>query len=113
MTDTVGLETGMILNGALTVFTLKLFSNKTTQLTELCRRFSELNDVLKIRDGKLEQISRGMRRNIAFQFIVGCVFFTIYSNKLYRVFRRFRQAKFAIGGSILSSIQFLLLLQLP
>jgi hypothetical protein len=113
MTDTVGLETGMILNGALTVFTLKFFSNKTTQLTELYRRFTELNDVLKIRDGKLEQISRGMRRNIAFQFIVGCVFFTIFGNKLYRVFHQFRQAKFSIGGSILSSIQFLLLPQLP
>jgi hypothetical protein len=33
--------------------------------------------------------------------------------QLYRVFHRFRQAKFAYGGSILSSSQFLLLPQLP
>jgi hypothetical protein len=32
---------------------------------------------------------------------------------LYSVFHRFKQAKFAYGGSILSSSQFLLLPQLP
>jgi hypothetical protein len=35
------------------------------------------------------------------------------SVRAYNVFHRFRQAKFAYGGSILSSIQFLLLTQLP
>jgi hypothetical protein len=41
------------------------------------------------------------------------VIFDQILNYLYRVFHRFRQAKFDNGGSILSSSQFLLLPQLP
>ncbi len=37
----------------------------------------------------------------------------LLESAFYSVFHRFRQAKFAYGGSILRSSQFLLLLQLP
>jgi hypothetical protein len=73
-TDTIGLEGGLILSTLLTIFELKLFSNKTSQLTELCHRFSELNDVLKINAGKLNNISAGVKRNVSFQLIIRCVF---------------------------------------
>jgi hypothetical protein len=83
-TDTIGLEASLILTTLLTIFTLKLFSNKTSQLTELCQRFSELNDVLKIDAGKLENISSGVKKNVSFQFTLGYsshFFVTNYLNK--------------------------------
>jgi hypothetical protein len=57
LTDTVGFEAGLILNGFATMISLKILAGKTIQLTQLFKRLSEINALLKIDDSKINKIS--------------------------------------------------------
>jgi hypothetical protein len=57
LTDVVGLKAGLLINGFVTTISLQLLAAKTTQLTELFKRLSEVNALLKIDDIQINQIA--------------------------------------------------------
>ena len=74
MTDVMGLEATLLINGAVSMVMLKILSMKTTLLTDLMFRLSQLNSLLKIEGIKIQNIANGIIKKSIWVFCLGFVF---------------------------------------
>jgi hypothetical protein len=61
ITDTIGIEASLMINGAVWVISIKLLANRSAQLTELTCRLGELCSMLNIDERVIDLIAK---RNI-------------------------------------------------
>ena len=71
LTDILGLETGLILNGAIFLLSLKIMSTKGPQLTKLFSKQTNLLNVLRVKQKHIDKIASGIIRTAAFAFTFG------------------------------------------
>ena len=71
LTDTIGLQIGLILNGAFSFFSLKIMSMKGPQLTELFSNQTNLLNLLRIKQKQIDEIASGIIINAAFVLTFG------------------------------------------
>jgi hypothetical protein len=73
LTDFMGLEATLVINGAVSMTMLKLLSKKTTHLTYLMFRLSQLNSLLKIEEIRIQNIANGIIKKSIWVFCFGFV----------------------------------------
>jgi hypothetical protein len=83
MTDVMGLEATLLINGAVSMVMLKILSMKTTLLTDLMFRLSQLNSLLKIEGIKIQNIANGIIKKSIWVFCLGFVF--LFSFEIYTI----------------------------
>ena len=71
MTDTLGLEAGLILNGVVFILSLKMMSTKGPQLTELFSKQTNILNLLRVQQKQMDYIASGIIKNSAFAFTFG------------------------------------------
>ena len=71
LTDTLGLETGLILNGAFSFLSVKMMYMKGPQLTQLLSKQTAIMNILKIEQSTVDGIASGIKANAAFVFFFG------------------------------------------
>ena len=71
LTDTIGFEGGILINGFASVISLQLMSGKSHQLTELVGRFSSLMHELEVTGVENEKLASGIKKWTLFLFVLG------------------------------------------
>jgi hypothetical protein len=69
----MGLEATLVINGAVSMTMLKLLSKKTTHITNLMFRLSQLNSLLKIEGIGFQNIANGIIKKSIWVFCFGFV----------------------------------------
>ena len=78
LTDIIGLEALLLINGLMSMTMLKILSNKATHLTHLMSRMAQLNLSLSVDAIKMQKIAERIIRKSIFIFTFGFVYlFTI------------------------------------
>lgn len=71
MTDTVGFESIIVINGMASILSLKLMSKKPQQLTELNLRLSEVMSLVKVSPAANKKLASGVKKTMIGLFIGG------------------------------------------
>ena len=71
LTDTIGFEGSVLINGFAAIISLKLMSGKSQQLTELVARFSTLMNDLEVTSNTNERMAHYIKRWTLFLFVLG------------------------------------------
>ena len=71
LTDILGLETGLILNGAVFLLSLKIMSTKGPQLTKLFSKQTNILNLLRVKQKHIDTIASQIIRMAAFAFSFG------------------------------------------
>ena len=71
MTDTVGFESIIVINGMASILSLKLMSKKPQQLTELNLRLSDVMSLVKVSPAANKKLASGVKKTMIGLFIGG------------------------------------------